>query len=41
MAKKMMKGKQASDSKARGPGKEVKKAMTKNNVKALMKTKGK
>ncbi len=37
MAKKMMKGKQASDSMARGKGKEVKKAMTKNNVKGLMK----
>lgn len=36
-AKKMMKGKQANDTKARGMGKEVKKAMTKNNVKGLMK----
>ena len=34
---KMMKGKQASDSMSRGKGKEVKKSMTKNNVKGLMK----
>lgn len=34
---KMMKGKQPSDSMARGKGKEVKKAKTKNNVKGLMK----
>lgn len=36
-AKKMMKGKQANDTMARGKGKETKKAMTKNNVKGLMK----
>lgn len=35
--KAMMKGKQANDTMARGKGKEVKKAMTKNNVKGLMK----
>lgn len=34
---KMMKGKEANDTMARGKGKEVKKAMTKNNVKGLMK----
>ena len=34
---KMMKAKQPSDSMARGKGKEVKKAVTKNNVKGLMK----
>ena len=37
MAKKMMKAKQPSDSKARGMGKEAVKAKTKNNVKGLIK----
>ncbi len=37
MAKKTMKAKQPSDSKARGMGKESVPAKTKNNVKALQK----
>ena len=35
--KKMKKGKEANDTKARGKGMDPKKPMTKNNVKALMK----